>query len=53
MIAHRLDIIKNFDKIIFLDDGLLIDSGDYTELYKKNSNFKKLVDLHNNYKEKK
>lgn len=51
MIAHRLDIIKNFDKIIFLDEGLLVDSGNYDELYKKNSSFKRLVDLHNNNKE--
>ena len=52
MITHRLEIIKKFDKIIFLENGLLVDEANYDNLYNKNINFKKLVDLHNMDKKK-
>ena len=52
MITHRLEIIKEFDKIIFLENGLLVDEANYDDLYNKNINFKKLVDLHNMDKKK-
>lgn len=46
MIAHRLNIIKNFDKIIFLDDGKLVDFGSYSYLIEKNTKFKTMVGIH-------
>ena len=52
MITHRLEIIKKFDKIIFLENGLLVDEANYDNLYNKNINFKKLVNLHNMDKKK-
>lgn len=45
MIAHRLSGIKNFEKIIFLENGKISDIGKFTNLYNKNKNFKIMVDL--------
>lgn len=45
MIAHRLSGIKNFEKIIFLENGKISDVGQFTNLYNKNKNFKIMVDL--------
>lgn len=42
IVAHRLSTIKNVDKIYFLDDGKIIDSGTFDELFQKNETFKKM-----------
>ena len=42
IVAHRLSTIKNVDKIFFLEDGEIVDSGTFQELYKRNKNFKQI-----------
>ena len=42
IVAHRLSTIKNVDKIFFLEDGSIVDSGTFKELYKRNKEFKKI-----------
>lgn len=42
-IAHRLSTLKNMDRIIFLDDGKIVEEGTHDELLKKeNGLYKKL-----------
>lgn len=40
IVAHRLSTIKNVDKIFFLENGEIVDSGTFNELYKRNKKFK-------------
>ncbi|MBO5949076.1 ABC transporter ATP-binding protein [bacterium] len=40
IVAHRLSTIKNADKIFFLENGEIVDSGTFEELYKRNKSFK-------------
>lgn len=42
-IAHRLNTIKNADKILFLDSGKIVDQGTHDELILNNSLYAKLV----------
>ena len=44
MIAHRISTIKNCDKIFVLENGTIIDSGNFSDLSKKN---KYLLDINN------
>ncbi len=44
MIAHRLSTVKSFDRIVLMDDGRIIGSGSFAELYKSNAKFKIMVD---------
>ena len=46
-IAHRLSTIKNYDQIIFLDDGKIAASGTFKELMKKNSKFYEMANKNN------
>ena len=43
LIAHRISTIKNMDKIIFIDDGKVLDIGNHKELLKKNKEYKNYV----------
>lgn len=47
IVAHRLSTIKNVDKIFFLEDGKIVDSGTFAELYKTNKQFKKIFTAEN------
>ena len=40
IVAHRLSTIKNVDKIFFLENGEITDSGTFNDLYKRNKKFK-------------
>lgn len=40
IVAHRLSTIKNVDKIFFLEEGKIMDSGTFDELFDKNEKFK-------------
>ena len=38
-ITHRLSIIKNYDKIFLINEGIIKDSGNFVELSSRNKNF--------------
>jgi len=44
IVAHRLSTIKNADKILVIDKGQIIESGNHTELLVKDGAYKKLYD---------
>ena len=44
IIAHRLSTIVNCDKIYFIEDGTIVDSGNHTELLKKCKSYKYLYE---------
>ena len=43
MVAHRLSTIENFDRIIMLKDGVIVEEGSYEELIRINGQFAELV----------
>ncbi len=45
LIAHRITTIENMDKIIFIDDGKIIDIGTHEELYERNVEYHNMVEL--------
>lgn len=40
IVAHRLSTIKDVDKIYFLENGQIMDSGTFDELFERNQTFK-------------
>lgn len=44
-ITHRLSTVKKCDKLLYLKDGIVSDSGTFDELESRYSDFKKLVNL--------
>lgn len=42
IVAHRLSTIKNVDKIFFMENGKIVDTGTFNELNKNNKAFKKM-----------
>ena len=45
LIAHRITTIEHMDKIIFIDDGKLVDVGSHAELLKRCPEYIKMVEL--------
>lgn len=45
LIAHRISTIEKMDKIIFIDDGRIIDVGTHEELYSRCRDYSKMVDM--------
>lgn len=45
IIAHRLSTIKNCDKILFMQDGNIIEAGNHEELMQKQGEYYKLVNV--------
>jgi ABC-type multidrug transport system fused ATPase/permease subunit len=43
MIAHRITTVKSCDMIYMMEDGKIVDSGTYEELYEKNKIFRKMA----------
>lgn len=43
VIAHRLSTIKNCDRIIYLENGKVLEEGSYDDLIAKNGKFAELV----------
>ncbi len=43
IIAHRLTTVKNCDKLYILEKGEVVDSGSYSELSKRNEQFKEVL----------
>ena len=44
IIAHRLSTIVGADRILFIEDGKVVDSGSHKELLLRNSSYKKLYE---------
>lgn len=44
IITHRLEIAKQCDRILYLDDGKIIESGSHNELMQINGSYKKLYE---------
>ncbi|MCT4685900.1 ABC transporter ATP-binding protein [Vallitalea sp.] len=44
MIAHRLTSVQNVDRILVIQDGKIVESGNHVELIKKNGTYKKMWD---------
>ena len=47
IIAHRLSTVKNADRIILMQEGQIVSTGKFEELYEKSSIFKEMVELQN------
>ena len=47
IVAHRLSTIKNVDRIYFLDNGNIVDSGSFDELFNNNEQFQKMFLMEN------
>ncbi|MDG4946644.1 ABC transporter ATP-binding protein/permease [Weeksellaceae bacterium KMM 9713] len=45
IIAHRLSTIRNVDKVVLMNKGEIIDSGEFNELAERNSRFRKMIEL--------
>lgn len=45
LIAHRISTIEKMDKVLFLEDGKLIDYGSHDELVERCDAYRKMVDL--------
>lgn len=42
MVCHKLEMVKNFDSIILLEDGMIVNDGTYNELMSNSESFKAL-----------
>ena len=45
VIAHRLCTLKECDKLIYINDGAIVDIGTFEELEKSHDDFKNLIKL--------
>ena len=45
LIAHRISTIESMDKILFLDEGRLVDVGTHQELLERCADYRKMVEL--------
>jgi ABC-type multidrug transport system fused ATPase/permease subunit len=45
LIAHRFSTIKNCDNIFLLNNGSLVDQGNYIDLLSRNKNFNKMTNI--------
>lgn len=45
IVAHRLSTIRNVDRVVLMDKGVIVDSGSFKELVQKQEKFRKMVEL--------
>ena len=45
LIAHRISTIESLDKILFIDDGRLVDVGTHAQLLERCPDYRKMVEL--------
>jgi ABC-type multidrug transport system fused ATPase/permease subunit len=43
IVAHRLSTVRQADRIVFLDDGKIVDIGRFDELLERNPAFRRLA----------
>ena len=48
-ISHRLSSTKFCDRILFLEDGKIIESGSHYELIARNTKYKEVFDIQSQY----
>jgi ABC-type multidrug transport system fused ATPase/permease subunit len=49
VIAHRLQTVKQADRILLFENGKVIEDGTHSELVKKNGKYKKMLDLQSGF----
>ena len=49
VVAHRLQTVKNADRILYIEWWKVIEDGTHTSLIKKNGNYKKMLDLQSGF----
>ena len=45
LIAHRISTVEKMDKIVFIDDGAIVDVGSHSELYERCDAYHRMVEL--------
>ena len=45
LIAHRISTIEQMDKVVFIDDGAIVDVGTHTELYARCTAYRDMVEM--------
>ena len=45
LIAHRISTLESMDRILFLEDGVLVDFGSHQELYDRCDDYRRMVEL--------
>ena len=45
LIAHRISTIEGMDKILFIDEGKLVDAGTHAQLLERCADYRKMVEL--------
>ena len=45
LIAHSLEVVKDFDHILMISDGRIIEQGSHEELIKKQGKYYELVNI--------
>ena len=43
IIAHRLTTVKNCDLLFMIKDGMIVDTGTYSQLFKRNKEFQQMA----------
>ncbi len=45
LIAHRISTVEKMDKVVFIDDGAIVDVGSHAELYERCDAYHRMVEL--------
>ncbi|PID87648.1 ABC transporter permease, partial [Candidatus Gracilibacteria bacterium] len=49
VVAHRLQTVKESDRIIFIENGKVVEDGTHKELIKLKGQYKKMLDLQSGF----
>ena len=45
LIAHRISTVEQMDKVLYIDDGKVVDFGTHEELYARSEKYRRTVEL--------